>query len=60
MARTVVDLFRYRSKVALDVALEALREGWKEGKLTLEEINRISGLCRMRNVMKPYLESLAT
>lgn len=60
VARTVVDLFRYRNKVGLDVALESLREGWREGKFTLAEINRIAGLCRMRNVMKPYLESLTT
>ena len=58
VARTVVDLFSYRNKVGLDVALEALREGWKSRKFTLAEINRIAGLCRMRQVMKPYLESL--
>lgn len=57
-ARTVVDLFSYRNKVGLDVALEALREGWKSSRFTLAEINRIAGLCRMRAVMKPYLESL--
>jgi predicted transcriptional regulator of viral defense system len=59
-ARTVVDLFSYRNKVGLDVALEALREGWKSRRFTLAEINRIAGLCRMRAVMKPYLESLTT
>jgi len=58
VARTVVDLFSYRNKVGLDVALEALREGWKTRRFTLAEINRIAGFCRMRNVMKPYLESL--
>jgi len=60
VARTVVDLFSYRNKVGLDVALEALREGWKSRRFTLAEINRIAGLCRMRMVMKPYLESLTT
>jgi predicted transcriptional regulator of viral defense system len=60
VARTVVDLFSYRNKVGLDVALEALREGWKSRRFTLAEINRIAGLCRMRTVMKPYLESLTT
>lgn len=58
VARTVVDLFSYRNKVGLDVALEALREGWKSRRFTLAEINRIAGPCRMRTVMKPYLESL--
>lgn len=60
VARTVVDLFRYRNKVGLDVALEALKEGWRSRRFTLAEINRIAGLCRMRTVMKPYLESLTT
>jgi len=60
VARTVVDLFSYRNKVGLDVALEALREGWTSRRFTLAEINRIAGLCRMRAVMKPYLESLTT
>jgi predicted transcriptional regulator of viral defense system len=59
VARTVVDLFRYRNKIGLDVALEALREGWRERRFTLEGINRIAGQCRMSQVMKPYLESLA-
>lgn len=60
VARTVVDLFSYRNKVGLDVALEALREGWKSRRFTLAEVNRIAGLCRMSMVMKPYLESLTT
>ena len=60
VAKTVVDLFRYRNKIGLDVALEALREGWRERRFTLVEINRIASVCRMENVMKPYLESLAS
>lgn len=58
VARTVVDLFKYRNKTGLDVALEALREGWRGRRFTLAEINRIARECRMANVMKPYLESL--
>ncbi len=60
IARTVVDLFRYRNKVGLDVALEALREGWQSRKFTLAEINHIAGICRMGRVMRPYIESLTT
>lgn len=60
VARTVVDLFSYRNKIGLDVALESLRDGWRSRKFTLAEINRIAGLCRMRRVMQPYLESLTT
>lgn len=59
VARTVVDLFRYRNKIGIDVALEALKEGWRERRFTLKEINDIAARCRMTRVMKPYLESLA-
>ena len=58
VARTVVDLFRYRNKIGLDVALEALKEGWREGRFTMKEINHIASSCRMARVIKPYLESL--
>ena len=58
VARTVVDLFRYRNKVGIEVALEALREGWSERRFKLAEINRLARACRMSRVMKPYLESL--
>lgn len=58
VARTVVDLFRYRNKIGIDVALEALKAGWRERRFSLPEINRIAQEYRMKNVMKPYLESL--
>jgi predicted transcriptional regulator of viral defense system len=59
VARTVVDLFRYRHKIGIDVALEAFKEGWQEKRFTLKEINDIASKCRMARVIKPYLESLA-
>lgn len=58
VAKTVVDLFRYRNKVGIDVALEALKEGWRHRRFTLTEVNRLARLCRMRRVMAPYLECL--
>ena len=59
VARTVVDLFRYRNKVGLDVALEALREGWKDRRFTMAEVESIAGRLRMTKVMRPYLQSIA-
>ena len=59
VARTVVDLFRYRNKVGLDVALEALREGWKERRFTMAEVESIAARLRMTKVMRPYLQSVA-
>ena len=58
VAKTVVDCFRHRNKVGLDVALEVLREGWKERRFKMDEVTRLARLCRASRVMQPYLESL--
>lgn len=57
-AKTVADCFKYRNKYGLDVALEALRESWRAKKVTIDELNRYADICRVRNVMRPYLEAL--
>ena len=59
-AKTVADCFKYRSKVGLDVALEALRETWRERRATMDELWRYAKVCRVARVMRPYLESLET
>ncbi len=58
-ARTVVDCFRYRNKVGLDVAMEALRDAFQTRKATIDEIWRTAEVCRIRTVIRPYLEALA-
>lgn len=58
VAKTVADCFKYRNKIGLDVALEALREAWHEKRMTSEDIWRYAKVCRVANVMRPYLESL--
>jgi predicted transcriptional regulator of viral defense system len=57
-AKTVADCFKYRNKVGLDVAMEALRDCWKGRKATMDELHAAAKACRMANVMRPYLESL--
>jgi predicted transcriptional regulator of viral defense system len=57
-ARTVVDCFRYRNKVGLDVALEALRDVLRSRKATVDEIGRVAQVCRIETVISPYLESI--
>ena len=57
-AKTVVDCFKYRGKIGLDVALEALREGWSSRKFTIDELQNYAKICRVQKVMQPYLESL--
>ncbi len=58
VAKTVVDCFKYRNKLGLDVALEALREGWRERLFTMDELYRYAEICRVKKIMQPYLESL--
>jgi predicted transcriptional regulator of viral defense system len=57
-AKTVADCFKYRNKIGLDVALEALRDTWKQQTATMDELWSAAGVCRVQKVMKPYLESL--
>jgi predicted transcriptional regulator of viral defense system len=57
-ARTVVDCFRYRNKVGLDVALEALRDCYRLRLATVDQLWQCAGRLRAANVMRPYLESL--
>ncbi|RKY06969.1 MAG: transcriptional regulator [Planctomycetota bacterium] len=57
-AKTVADCFKYRNKIGLDVALEALREGWRENLFTMDELWEYAKICRVSNIMRPYLESL--
>ena len=59
VAKTVVDCFKYRKKIGLDVALEALRESRRERACTMDELWRYAKICRVANVMRPYLESVA-
>ena len=57
-ARTVADCFKYRNKVGQDVALEALRDPWRQKKATMDDLWRYAGVCRVAKVMRPYMESL--
>ncbi len=59
VAKTVADCFKYRNKIGLDVALEALREAWRNKRMNSDELWRYAKICRVANVMRPYLDSLA-
>lgn len=59
-AKTVADCFKYRNKIGLDVALEALRDGWTQKKFTMDAIWHYASIDRVANVMRPYLESVTT
>ena len=56
-ARTVVDCFRYRNKIGLDVALEALRDALGRRLATPDEMVRAAEVCRIQTVIRPYLQA---
>jgi len=58
VARTVADCFKFRNKIGLDVALEALQEAWRAKRVSMDELWPYATLCRVANVMRPYMESL--
>ncbi len=58
VAKTVADCFKYRNKIGLDVALEALREAWRARRFTMDEVDRYARICRVERVMRPHLEAL--
>jgi predicted transcriptional regulator of viral defense system len=55
-ARTVVDCFKHRNKIGLDVALEALKDARAQRKASADDLWRYARICRVANVMRPYLE----
>jgi predicted transcriptional regulator of viral defense system len=58
-AKTVVDCFKYRNKIGLDVAIEALRDCRGKRAATNDQIWEAAKVCRMTNVMRPYLEAVS-
>ncbi len=59
VAKTVADCFKFRNKVGLDVALEALREARRSRRATVDELWQCARVDRVVNVMRPYLEALS-
>ena len=57
-AKSIVDCFRFRNTVGLDVALEALRMGWRARKANADDMARYAQALRIWSVMRPYLESV--
>ncbi len=59
-AKTIADCFRMRSKVGYEVAVEALKEGWRLRKFTLDELHHFAKINRVDRIMRPYIEAIAT
>jgi len=56
--KTVADCFKYRNKIGLDVAIEALREGLRDRRFTSDDLYRAALVCRIWNVIRPYAEAM--
>lgn len=56
-AKTVADCFKFRGKVGLSVAIEALRDYVRSGAGPIEELYHFAEICRVRSVMRPYIEA---
>jgi predicted transcriptional regulator of viral defense system len=57
-AKTVADCFKYRNKIGLDVALEALRDVIRERKSSTDELWRYAKICRVTKIIRPYMEAI--
>jgi len=57
-AKTVADCFKFRHKIGMDIAIEALKECHRMKKASMDELWASAKICRVANVMRPYLESL--
>ena len=58
-AKTVADCFKHRNKIGLDVAMDALKDTWRERKASADELWRYAQVCRVANVMRPYMDMVA-
>jgi predicted transcriptional regulator of viral defense system len=58
-AKTVADCFKYRNKVGIDVAVEALRDFSRRYRGGATEVARFARICRVTRVMQPYLDAIA-
>jgi predicted transcriptional regulator of viral defense system len=58
-AKTIADCFKYRSKIGVNVAIEALREGLKRKIATVDQLWHYGRICRVQTLMRPYLQAMA-
>jgi predicted transcriptional regulator of viral defense system len=58
-AKTVADCFKYRNKIGIDVAVEALRDFTRKHRGGATDLARFARICRVSRVMQPYLDAIA-
>jgi predicted transcriptional regulator of viral defense system len=58
VAKTIADLFKARNRVGIEVAIEALREAWRDRRFIMADLDRAARACRVERVMRPYVEGV--
>ena len=58
VVKTIVDCFRFRNRIGIDVAVEALRDALRNRKATIGQLSEMAKVCRSETVMRPYLEAM--
>lgn len=59
VAKTIADCFKFRNKIGTNIAVEALRDAYRDKKFIPDELWRYAKICRVTRVMQPYLEVVA-
>lgn len=58
LEKTIADCFKCRNKIGVDIAVEALRDAWRQHRLDMDHLWRCARICRVSNIIRPYLDSL--
>ncbi len=58
-AITIADCFKFRNKIGLDVAIEALKRAWESKKVNMEELTKAAQVCNVSKIIRPYLEAIS-
>ncbi len=56
--KTLADCFKFRNQIGASVAVEALKDAWKKRRVKTDDIYHFARICRVLNVMRPYLEGI--
>ena len=56
--KTIVDCFKYRKRIGLDVVIEALKTYWNERRGSVDQLMEFAAVCRMTKIIRPYIESV--
>lgn len=57
-AKTIVDCFKHRRKIGIDVAVEALKEAYSKNIVSMDDLWHYAKICRVANIIRPYLEAI--